>query len=253
MTALQQLAEYLNHWPWLNLVLLVLAITAIVLAVAFFIKSRRLKLPVYQVRTFRLIEDKVSKIEGMKILYRDQPIGNLSVSRVALWNRGSEPINDGDIAHADPLRIQVTSGFKLLGAEVSYQTSPANDFSIAIDLPNNTVRITFDYFHRDEGVVLRIYHTGTANTHINVCGTIKGADHPKPFRTEDYLLNATLGRVFRLPEPKVISNPLLRFLYVLVVLIPILILIVIPIGLPIAFVDKVLSLVRRTPRGFPLD
>ncbi len=59
-------------------------------------------------------ETNVSKIPALKILYDNQPVENLTLTRISIWNRGIDPIEYSDFAPSDRLRIEVEKSFKLL-------------------------------------------------------------------------------------------------------------------------------------------
>ena len=166
-------AQWLSQNPW-NVVFLVLTIFSMVLSLTLYVKGKKERRPCFNLRTFQLIQDSISKIEAVEIRYQGQIVPNLSMTKLALWNAGREAINSQDIASKDPLRIAVTPQAILLGAEISYATNPVNNFSVRPDLSNGEVRIDFDYFHKDEGVVFTLYHTGRGDEDVALKGTVKG-------------------------------------------------------------------------------
>ena len=159
MESITKITEWLNKNPWLNLLFLVLAILSIALSIFLYIRSKKEKRPYFSIRTFQLIEDKLNKIEAVEILYRGQRVDNLALSKIALWNKGKDTINNHDIAPKDPLRLVVRPECKILGAEIIYTRTEANNFTIKPDLDRGEIRINFDYFHTNEGLVIQVYHT----------------------------------------------------------------------------------------------
>src|SRR3990172_146972 len=242
-----QVAEWLNQNPWLNLVFLVLAVLSIILSLALYIKSKRERRPCFNLRTFQLIQDSISKIEAVQIRYQGQIVPNLSMTKLALWNAGREAINSQDIAAKDPLRIAVAPQAILLCAEIIYVTNPLNNFSIRPDLSNGEVRIDFDYFHKGEGVVFTLYHTGRDDQDVGLKGTVKGV--PRIVRaspgvdplTDSFVksIDARLGRI----KPRTIRYPIavLFFPFVLCVMIVLLI------------IDKLTAPMRRAPGQLTLS
>src|SRR5258706_5309667 len=121
---MQRFVEWLNRNPWLNLAFLALAFTSIITSIVLYLKSKKEKRPFFQCRTFRLVEDSLAKMEAVEILYKGQPVQNLSLTKVAVWNGGTETINSSDIAPTDVLRLCVQSPVKLLGSEIVHTTNP---------------------------------------------------------------------------------------------------------------------------------
>ena len=232
---------------WLNLMFLVLAVLSIVISIVIFIASKKEKRPYFHVRTFRLIQDSLNTIEAVEILYKGQRVQNLSLAKVALWNKGRDTINSQDVAPKDPLRISVQSPVKLLGAKIIHTANPVNNFLILPDLERGEIQIQFDYFHRLEGIVVQLYHTGSGENDLALLGTIKGVKRiirasPK----EDYFADLfidPLERWLNTINPPVVRG-LLTFSITLI-LFPIL-------GL-LLFIYILMRPMRKIPRQFSLD
>jgi hypothetical protein len=164
------------HWliqnPW-NLIFVGLAVLGFFLSVVFYRRSQKEKRLTYDIRTLRLIEDNVSAIEAVEIRYEGQRVQNLSLSEITIWNKGTETINNEDVAPKDPIEI-VMKGVKLLRAELIHTKNPVNNFNIVPDLTNGEILVTFDYFDPEEGAVIQIYHTGTTDDDLMLKGTVKG-------------------------------------------------------------------------------
>jgi|LakMenE18May11ns_1017448.scaffolds.fasta_scaffold9412545_2 uncharacterized alkaline shock family protein YloU len=65
-------------------------------AYVFYRKSIRAKEPMYAMRSENLIRDNISTMTGLKILYNNINIDNLTRTNVAFWNRGAETIDSRD-------------------------------------------------------------------------------------------------------------------------------------------------------------
>jgi hypothetical protein len=175
MPTINSLLNILNSTPWLNFALLVLAVVAIVLAIIFYFLSRRLRKPTYAIRNVNLIMDKVKRIESVELLFQKRHVDNLSIARVAIWNRGRETISRENVAIQDPLRIEAMGDVEILEAKIIYEKQKANRFAINMDPSQKKLTIDFDYFDRDEGIILQIFHTGKRKDELSVLGTTKGS------------------------------------------------------------------------------
>jgi hypothetical protein len=193
-----------------------------------------------------LIEDTVNKIEAVEIRYQGERVKNLSLTKLALWNRGNDTVNIHDVASTDPLRIVIDPPAKLLGAELIYATNPANNFKIFTNLQTGEVKIEFEYFHTYEGIVAQIYHTGSKDNPIMLKGTVKGVS--KIIRSspeDDYFTDSFMRPIQNLVEKT-------KFVPIqLLVVIPI-VLILLPVLLFLMASDKVAKLIQRPPRVFNL-
>jgi len=173
----------LENTPLFNLISFVITILSIILSIYLYFKSKRQRLPTYVVRSVNLIEDSVSKLNEIEILYAKSKVRNLSVARIAFWNAGSETINGSDVTKASPLKVVGREGVDFLGLEIVYEKNKANNFNLSpVNDPEepgkhlqNEMEITFDYIDKNEGIILQVFHTGKTNENIEIQGVIKGS------------------------------------------------------------------------------
>lgn len=164
--------------PFLPIGSFVLAIFAVVMAIFFYVRSRRSKVPLYTKRSFNIIQDFSTKLSYLTVQYKNETVDNLTITKLAFWNDGRQTINMIDIAEADPLRISAIHNSKILSAEVIYSRNPANRFRISDIEQYTSTKLLFDYLDRNEGGVIQIIHTGKSSKDIEVKGTVKGAGEP---------------------------------------------------------------------------
>lgn len=194
----KEIMQWLNENQWLNLIFLVLAILSIVVSIYLYFKSKRRKIPIYLIKTFNLIKDRVNNIPEVKIIYKENPIQNLSITKIAFWNKGNEVINKTDIASRDPIRIVVDEEYEILNANIIFNKNEANNFSIIIMPDKKSVLIDFDYLFTNEGISIEIYHTGVSGKDIKFMGRLKdvqqiaSADFNKDFMM-DYVFDNSFG------------------------------------------------------------
>lgn len=153
----------------------VLAVLSIFLAVFFYLKGRRFKQPLYCIRSAHLIRNMDKRKGVLEITYDGESIANLTATKVAFWNNGSETIDGRDIAPADPLLIRVSEGHKILDVEVLGAIRVANEFSISKSSDGASAAFSFNFLDKGEGATIQILHTGSSSRDIEVRGTIKGA------------------------------------------------------------------------------
>ncbi|MCK4736873.1 MAG: hypothetical protein KAT65_30755 [Methanophagales archaeon] len=177
MSSFSQFAEWLSVNPWLSVASVIIALSSVILTIIFS-KSKKIKLPYYAVRSVNLVRDMVSSIESLEMLYSGEHIENLTATKIALWNAGHDTINSQDIASAAPLTVHIKGG-KILDAKVD-QKNPANKFSVDIADDKSYATIQFDYIDKNEGVVIRLFHTGKSSEDIEINGKIKGVGKPIP-------------------------------------------------------------------------
>ena len=251
MRILDQIVHSFEGGPIFNLVSLILGIVGVFLAFVFYFRGQRIRQPVFRTRTFHLVEEKLTKIQALKILYHDHPIENLSLTRVAIWNRGSEPIRSIDVADTDKLRITIESESKLLGAQIHSVISPTNCFSIEPDLERGIVNISFDFFQRNEGLVVDVYHTGKPKTKVVPLGTIIGGDSFVVFKNKDLVGDAFGKFVFGWTNRIKTKNAFVLFVVAISFLA--IFLVSIPFLIPLMAIDKIIFIARRAPKQFLLE
>ena len=145
------------------------------LAIYFYLRSRRAKVPCWAVSTVRLVTDRVSALPDIQIRYKDQAIQQLSVSRVTFYKKGAETIRREDIPRTSPLRIVAANRVAMLDASLVATNNPTNAITVAFDAPSNLAVVSFDYLDRSNGCVVEVIHTGSGPKDIRLEGTIIGA------------------------------------------------------------------------------
>ncbi|MFI3305726.1 MAG: hypothetical protein R3Y68_04365 [Rikenellaceae bacterium] len=165
-----------------NIIILLFAIVGIIASFYFYKKSHRLTSAAFMIRTIRLINNKMNKFSALNIECGGDNINSLSISKVALWNDGSDTINADSIAKNNTLRIKIDEKYQILGADIQYEKNKSNDFKISISPDKRSVKIDFDYFDRDEGVVVQLYHTGRRSADLAVVGQIKACRELRRFK-----------------------------------------------------------------------
>lgn len=171
--------------PILNVATLILAIVGIVFTVYFYFRSRKVKAPIYITKTTSLVKESINKVESVQILYANNKIANLSVTKIAFWNDGKDTINNTDVAKNDILKIVINPNFDILEAKILYNKNKSNDFQLILSEDRKYITINFDFFDFEEGIVLQLFHTANSGEDITVTGTIKSV---KEIKRKEYFL-----------------------------------------------------------------
>lgn len=93
--------------PWVSLLGIALTLIFGVMAVYFYLKTRRVTRLSYAVNAASLVTEQVASIDGLRVTHHDKEVDNLSVARVWIENTGSTTIRWEDVAPKDPLRVVV--------------------------------------------------------------------------------------------------------------------------------------------------
>lgn len=157
----------------------ILAIVSI--AVSWYLWGADTKKPVWVSRRVRLVEDYHATLPELEVLYRREPVRNLSVTYIAFWNAGRQTIRRSDlnVSNSHRLSIVATHGStmeasKILDAKVIEINNPATAPTVEIDDARTRARLDFQYLDKDNGCVLRVLHTGGPGSHITIKGEIQG-------------------------------------------------------------------------------
>ena len=131
MIQYQTIGDFLNN-PVLSLITLILAIAGFFCSIYFYVRSKKIKKPVYDINTTCLTHKDIQAVDSIEILYFGEKIESLSISKIALWNNGKDTIDFSDVAQQNPIRILIDSEYEFLSASIIYTKNAANNFNINI-------------------------------------------------------------------------------------------------------------------------
>jgi hypothetical protein len=166
--------------PALSLVGLVVGALSLITGFVFYHKSRRVRIPKYQVHTTTLVEGDSDQPDGLTFAFKGVPQNRVAVSKLLFWNQGKETIRRADLVAADPLR------FTLRDAEIldlRVVASSASSCGIAVNAETaGTFIMTFDYLDHSDYALVQVVHTGSTNTRIDCSGRILGCRGPARYK-----------------------------------------------------------------------
>ena len=166
--------DWLTSSPHLNLVFLILttiSVLATVCSIYFYFKHKKFKNLTYLIKSFSIIDDYASAVEGLLIKFGKQQVQRLTISKISLWNKGNETIGAGDIATSDRLRLTPVGDGKIISAKIILEKRSANNISVSIE--NNEVLIEFEFLDYSDGAIFEVYHTGLVSQAFKLNGTNK--------------------------------------------------------------------------------
>jgi uncharacterized membrane protein len=138
----------------------------------FYVKSIRIKEPVYSIRSSNIISDDTSDFPDLVVSYRGQQVRNFTFSTVLFFNRGALTIDRPDIASRNPLRI-VPRDCNILEASVFIYNNPSNGITLTSDETRGGFTIDFEYLNQNDGAILTILHDGVSSENLVVVGDMK--------------------------------------------------------------------------------
>lgn len=246
---MESLLNTLSNNPFLNVVFLCLAIFSILLSVIFYLKSKKTKDPSYLVKSYSLIENHVTTIDGLEILFNDKSISCLTLTKLSLWNNGRQTIDRTDIAPADKLRIELTSPGEIISAKATSAYDEANNIDVVVN--NNSAEITFDFLDYGNGAIFQIYHTCASDQQPELVGTLKGANKIKYGKYKELFLTEKVLHPFDLLFENLKIDPENGNLGKVIAVI------LLPVVLPIVFIfgpiDAIAAFMKRAPKLYELS
>jgi hypothetical protein len=167
--------ESLTASIWFDAISMAIAIISLILAFVFYYRSKNEKNPCYSKAGKHLIDREVIANTAIEVMFQGSHIGNLTSTKLALWNNGRATITQDDIANSDPLRLVTSNGARILAVDLIAGNEPANSFEVDLQSEGDLAFINFDFIDYKQGAVFNVYHTGTSMQDIDIVGTIIGA------------------------------------------------------------------------------
>lgn len=240
--------DWLSGNPQLNLVFLILAIASVTVSILLYFKSKKSKDPIYLTKSYSIIDDYISAINGLEIKYQEHEIKRLTISKVAFWNGGRDTINRDDIAPSDKLRIEVEGDGEIISARPILEKRDAININAIVQ--NNQAYIGFDFLDYGDGGIFEIYHTGSADIPLKLNGTIKSASRIKIAEYEnDYLFVTVTKPLFGWMKSLNLEKDSLTGTALVIILLPF----VAPFIFTLTPIDKILSFFYSVPKEYNLS
>lgn len=142
--------------------------------------SKRDKAPRFSMRSQNLVRGLSSRVADVSVRFEGyaEPVKNLTVTRVHIWNAGRGTITPADVAADRPIALRVKSGV-ILSAHKIHEADPSNRFEVICNAERTVATLTFDHIDWREDVIIQVFHTGTGPNDLEVDGKIRGAGKPK--------------------------------------------------------------------------
>jgi hypothetical protein len=152
-------------------------------------RARRTKKPAWAIRSNNLISLAEPSSNGLTVLFHDQPVPSLTVSKLLFWNDGSETINAKDVAPNDPLRVKATKEVAILDIKILDTTVSPSGFAYSISPDNSSFRLEFGFLEPGRGAVSQVVHSGASSCDLKIVGHVIGTGSPvhRQIRLRNYL------------------------------------------------------------------
>jgi hypothetical protein len=111
------------------------------------------------------------------VTWDGQPIKNLCVCRIALWNHGNLPIRSTDLTSSDPLRIVPSRPVRILAVEPANVSRRTLQIERTLSADGSYVGLNIagsDALERGDGAAFRLLFTGDCSAGLRVTGRVVG-------------------------------------------------------------------------------
>lgn len=165
------IANWIANNPYWTAAGLIATFLGLVIAIITPLLQKRRKQLNYTVSTTQLVEERVSSIESVDILFHGSYINRLSVSNVRIWNSGNTIITSDDFYNKHRLKVIPEDDFDILGVDVPKESS--DTIECCITTSNKQADIAFQAFEKKDFITFNVYHTGNDKSKLLVDGKIK--------------------------------------------------------------------------------
>ena len=171
---ISEIISLVTQNSWVNFFGIILAPFGVFFSIFFFLKNRKIKSVRFYSTHNTLITDFVQKINYLNIRFFNKEIHRLTVSKIAFWNNGTETIRHSDIPSKGKIFIDISGEYRILNCSIIAQTNITNNITAELSHDGKRIGINFEYMDKQDGFVLKIFHTGDNQVIFNFNGTVIG-------------------------------------------------------------------------------
>lgn len=157
---------------WYNLTAITLTAVGLFYGIVAYYRQNKKKEPVYWIHTTHLFRETVKDVKGLRIIYNDKEVSDLSSTRFVFWNKGKEAIKQTDIASKNPIKITIDSDYEIVDAFIDKFTNEDNNFIIEKQDDGKSILIKFEFMEMNDGVSINITHTAPSSEMFKVTGKV---------------------------------------------------------------------------------
>ena len=132
-------------------------------------QSRRGQKPKYMVLT-SIFQSKSIENSSIEIRHSGRVIQDFSISMLALWNDGTT-IKREDIATKAPFHLIAIEGAEILEVHLLF-SEKKNDVTYSLSADKKNIDIDFEYLAHNDGLVMKVFHTGTSPGALKIGGSL---------------------------------------------------------------------------------
>lgn len=177
MKCMNALTQWIADNPvvttWITLISLI-GVLVTVIALILQIRDKKKRAIYYTITSTILVDDEVSQINGIKILFQEKEVSTVVISTIKLWNGGNEILEESDFYPDHELKIVIPQNEKILATAVLEESDDTCKVKIAA--PNgkeNEAVVSFYCLEPQQGATINVYHTNINERETELIGKIK--------------------------------------------------------------------------------
>ena len=175
---MNELTKWIAENPVVTTCITMISLLGVVITIIAFIlqiRDKKRRAIYYTMSSTILVDNEVSQIEGIKILFRNKEIDTVVISNIKLWNGGNEILEESDFYPENELKIVVPETEKILAAKIIEETDDTCKLKINISKERtNEAVISFYCLEPQQGATICLYHTNIKEKDTKLIGKIKG-------------------------------------------------------------------------------
>lgn len=149
--------------PWMGVAGTAFGVLSIVLAVFFYLRTRRFQRPTVLASSNNWFDAKSIPHDEIKLTFRGKTIPRFTITQLYFWNSGNQTIKKSDFAPTSELRLKVPKDTEIFDIRITCTTAPEIQATLVSDssLMANTIEaipISFDYLDANDGFVIQVIH-----------------------------------------------------------------------------------------------
>lgn len=168
---LENIVKWIAENPYLTAAGLFATILGLIIAIVTPIIQKRKKSLFFSYSTTQLVKENITDIDGIEILFHGNPVKQLSVSTVRIWNGGNTIITPDDFYKGHELKLILHDNTSILGVDMLKQSE--DTIECKAECLSTFIGFSFQAFEKKEYVTFNVYHTGNAEMKLGLSGKIK--------------------------------------------------------------------------------
>ena len=182
---------------WLALIGILFGAAGCGLAVWFFRRSEKRRIPTFLVHPERklLADPALTQLEGLSLLHADRKVGEKGITEVQIyfWNSGNLPLLQSEIL--EPFVIRIAE--QILAFAITKVSRPVVHLQARAEPPEGGIALSFAVLEPGDGGTLQVVFAGPPATRIDFAGACVGAAKPAVLPSDPMFLNAPAERFIK--------------------------------------------------------